>query len=76
MGENVLEYNGVLFDEDDSYSEREDECSLSEDDFLEIPFNDRTVCKHWLYINYDDDISSCLKKGFWLRTMYIKKYIW
>jgi len=47
MGENVLEYNGVLFDEDDSYSEREDECSLSEDDFLEIPFNDRTACKHW-----------------------------
>ena len=46
MGENVLEYNGVLFDEDDSYSEREDECSLSEDDFLEIPFNDRTACKH------------------------------
>ena len=47
MGENVLEYNGVLFDEDDPYSERDDECSLSEDDFLEIPFNDRTVCKHW-----------------------------
>ena len=46
MGENVLEYNGVLFDEDDPYSDRDDDCSLSEDDFLELPFNDRTVCKH------------------------------
>ena len=50
MGENVLEYNGVLFDEDDPYSDRDDDCSLSEDDFLELPFNDRTVCKHWLKV--------------------------
>jgi len=45
MGENVLEYDGVLLDEeDDPYYE---ECSSSEDDFLEIPLNDRFFYKHW-----------------------------
>jgi len=45
MGENVLEYDGVLLDEDDDpYYE---ECSSSEDDFLEIPLNDRFFYKHW-----------------------------
>ena len=43
MGENVLEYDGVLLDEDDPYYE---ECSSSEDDFLEIPLNDRFFYKH------------------------------
>ena len=43
MGENVLEYDGVLLDEDDPYY---DECSSSEDEFLEIPLNDRFFYKH------------------------------
>ena len=48
MGENVLEYDGVLLDEgeDDPYYE-DDECSSSEDEFLEIPLNDRFFYKHW-----------------------------
>ena len=48
MGENVLEYDGVLLDEgeDDPYFEDED-CSSSEDEFLEIPLNDRFFYKHW-----------------------------
>ena len=47
MGENVLEYDGVLLDEgeDDPYFEDED-CSSSEDEFLEIPLNDRFFYKH------------------------------
>ena len=61
MGENVLEYDGVLLDEDDPYYE---ECSSSEDDFLEIPLNDRFFYKHWK-INYTmrKDDSSLLQ--FW-----------
>ena len=48
MGENVLEYDGVLLDEgeDDPYFEDGD-CSSSEDEFLEIPLNDRFFYKHW-----------------------------
>jgi len=47
MGENVLEYDGVLLDEgeDDPYYDDED-CSSSEDEFLEIPLNDRFFYKH------------------------------
>jgi len=47
MGENVLEYDGVLLDEgeDDPYFEDGD-CSSSEDEFLEIPLNDRFFYKH------------------------------
>lgn len=47
MGENVLEYDGVLFDEGDPYYDEDDECSSSsDDDFLEIPLNDRSKYKH------------------------------
>ena len=48
MGEDVLEYDGVLLDEgeDDPYFEDGD-CSSSEDEFLEIPLNDRFFYKHW-----------------------------
>jgi len=47
MGENVLEYDGVLLDEgeDDPYYV-DDDCSSSEDEFLEIPLNDRFFYKH------------------------------
>ncbi len=60
MGENVHEYDGVLFDDDfdDEYEEivaadgivyhgaiRGPESS-SEDEFLELPFNDRSLYRH------------------------------
>lgn len=46
MGENVLEYDGVLLDEGEVDPYYEDECSSSEDEFLEIPLNDRFFYKH------------------------------
>lgn len=79
MGENVLEYDGVLFDEADPYNdEDEDEsCSSDSDDFLEIPLNDRSYYKHWnkrmmLYFQY---LFLCLLH-FLLLLLFLRAWTW